>query len=153
MSRLPALFLVVLAGCAGSVADPTGTSEGAATADAPAQATIAGNYDGHMHGQWDGSLAITNVSASSFDFELEISPDLDIAPIGRLGGTARLQGGNYRYADGSCTIDFERVTDPRGAQRGDLFVNASISCAIMLGLDGHTTSSTALDFTATWRRL
>jgi hypothetical protein len=153
----PALLLFVLAGCAGTAADGTGTSEGAATiapaAAAPAQASPAGNYDGHMHGEWDGSLVIKEASPESFAFEFEISPDLDVAPIGRLGGTAKLQAGHYRYDDGSCTIDFARVTDEPGAQRGDVFVNASISCGVMLGIDGHGTSSTALDFTATWHRL
>jgi hypothetical protein len=151
-----ALLLFVLVGCTGSVADGTGTSEGAATiapaADARAQ-IIAGNYDGHMHGEWYGSLAIKNAAPEKFDFEFEISPDLDVAPIGRLGGTAKLQAGHYRYDDGSCTIDFQHVADEPGAQRGDLFVNASISCGVMLGIDGHSTSSTALDFTATWHRL
>ncbi len=156
----PALLLfigLVLAGCAGNATDDgTGTTEGAATispsAAVDAPRPLAGNYDGHMRG-WDGSLAITNASAEKLDFEFEISPDLDVAPIGRLGGTATLAHGNYHYGDGSCTIDFERVTAEPGAKRGDLFVNASISCAIMLGIDDHTTSSTALDFTATWHRL
>jgi hypothetical protein len=125
----------------------------APAADARAPAIIAGSYDGHMNGEWDGSLAIKSVSPEKFDFEFEISPDLDIAPIGRLGGTAKLQDGHYRYDDGSCTIDFQRVTDEPGAQRGDLFVDANTACGLMLGIDGHATSSTALDFTATWHRL
>lgn len=152
----PALVLLAVVGCAGNVADGTGTSEGAATVspggDARAQAIAAGNYDGRMHGEWNGTLAITNASPEAFDFEFEISPDLDVAPIGRLGGTARLQHGLYRYEDGGCTIDFEHVTEEPGAQRGDLFVNASTSCGVMLGIDGHSTRSTALDITATWRR-
>lgn len=101
---------------------------------------------------WDGALAIAKASTEKLDFELEISPDLDVAPIGRLRGTAKLRDGRYRYDDGSCTIDFEHVADKAGAQRGDLFVNASIACGIMLGIDGHATSSTAFDLTATWRR-
>ena len=143
-----ALLVLVLAGCAPSVADETGTSEGAATA-VPLQ--FAGNYDGHMRG-WNGSLAIRNASSEKVDFEFEISPDLDIAPIGRLGGTATLVDGRYRYDDGSCTLDLEHVSDGPGAQRGDLFVTASIACGLMLGIDGHSTSSTAFDLTSTWRR-
>jgi len=153
----PALLLFVVAGCTGSVVDGTGTSEGASTvapgASAPAQATIAGYYDGHGSNEWDGSLEIKNASAETFDFDFEISPDLDIAPVGRLGGTAKIQdNGHYVYKDDECTIDFERVADATASRRGDLFVNADIACALDLGIDGHDTSSTALDFTATWHR-
>ena len=153
----PALLIFVVAGCAGSVADGTGTSEGASTIapapSAPAQPTIAGAYNGHMYGEWDGALTITNASAQTFDFEFEISPDEDIAPIGRIGGTAKINdSGHYGYADGDCTIDFERVADATAAQRGDLLVNADISCGVLLAIDGHTTRSTALDFTVTWHR-
>ena len=150
----PALVLFVLVGCAGSPDDGAGTSEAAETvAPAAEPSVVAGNYGGRMHGEWDGSLTIKNASPEKFDFVFEISPDLDVAPIGRLGGTATLRDGHFRYDDGSCTIDFQHVTDAPGAARGDLFVNASIACGVMLGLDGHSTSSTALDFTATWRRL
>jgi hypothetical protein len=153
-----ALLLFVLAGCSASADDGAGTSEGAATvapdADAHAQASLAGNYNGHMTGSWDGALAITNASPERFDFGFEISPDdLDVAPVGHLDGTALLQSaGHYRYVDGDCTIDFQQLTDRPGARPGDLAVTANLTCAVSLAIDGHLTSSTALDFTATWHR-
>lgn len=153
---LLAVVLVALVGCAGSVTDGAGTSEAASTAvpaaDPRGPAITAGNYDGHQGGLWDGSLAITNASPEGFDFEFDISPDRSIARGGQVAGRAKLKDGNYRYDDGSCTIDFDHVTDARGAQHGDLFVNASLSCAIDLDIDGHTTGATALDFTSTWVR-
>lgn len=155
---VPALLLLVLVGCAGSAADGTGTTEGAATiapaADARTPASLAGNYGGRMGGEWDGSLSITNASPEKFDFAFEISPDReDVARFGRLGGTATLQNGSYHYEDGRCTIDFERVTTEPGARRGDLFLNASIPCGLYLEMEGHSTYSTAFDLTATWLRL
>ena len=148
----------MLGGCASPTTDGTGTSEGASTApaaaDAHAQAILAGSYGGHMVGEWDGSLTITSVAPEKLDFEFEISPDLDVAPEGRLGGTATLaEGGHYRYVEGSCTLDFSRVTDGTGAPRGDLFINASLACGVMLGIDDASGRSTAFDLTATWRRM
>lgn len=151
----PALAVVVLAGCAGSAVDGTGTSEGASTVapTAPAHATLAGDYGGDGHGEWDGSLAITNASSDSFDFEFEISPAReDIGRIGRLGGTAMREDGHYRYADGGCILDFKEAANDPGSVPGDLLVDAGLTCGIWLGIDGHTTGSTAFDLSATWRR-
>lgn len=161
---LPAVsFAILLAGCAGSASEDVGTGSGAATDGTATDGTtptptstdtsVGGLYSGHMRG-WDGSLAITSVTPDSLAFDFDISPDdLDTAPIGRLAGTAVRVEGGYRYVDGRCTVDFEPVKDGPGAARGDLFVDASLTCAILLGLDGHTTVATALDFTATWRRV
>jgi len=154
LARLaPAFAVLVLAGCAGNAVDGTGTSEGAATVApaTPAKTTLAGRYGGEGHGEWDGALTITNASSETFDFEFEISPVIDVAPIGRLGGTAKLQDGHYRYADGSCIIDFKAATGDPDSEPGDLWVDAGLSCGVMLGIDGHTTRSTALDISARWR--
>jgi hypothetical protein len=158
-SALLLLASFAVAGCTGGDADGTGTSEGASTiapaanAPAAAQPALAGHYGASMYGDWDGALTITNASTGGFDFEFEISPDIDVAPVGRVGGKATIKDdGHYAFADGDCTIDFQRVADAPGVRPGDLFVNADISCGVMLAIDGHSTRSTALDFTATWHR-
>lgn len=146
-----ALFLSLLAGCAGSGSDEAGTSAGAATG--PTERGIAGYYSGHMRG-WDGSLSITNATPESVAFDFDISPDdVSSAPIGRLTGTATRTERGYEYVDDRCTVVFEPVTDGPSGARGDVFVDAALQCAINLGLDGHSTVATALDFTATWRRV
>lgn len=50
-------------------------------------------------------------------------------------------------------VDFAKVTDGPGAQRGDLFVTANESCGLLLSIEDHETRATAFDLTATWRRL
>lgn len=151
-----AALAFLLAGCAGSAAEDVGTSEGASSdgsTTTSAEPGLGGLYSGHMRG-WDGSLSITNATPESLAFDFDISPDdLDAAPIGRLTGTATRVDRGYRYEDGRCVVVFEPVKDEPGATRGDLFVDAALPCALLLGLDGHSTVATALDFTATWRRV
>jgi hypothetical protein len=159
MSRY-ALLLFVLVGCSAGAEDGTGSTEGAATvapaaaADAHAPATLDGKYNAHMTNQWDGYLEITKASPETFDFGFAIAADdVDLAPIGRLDGTAKRESaGHYRFVDGDCTIDFQELTGQPGTQPGDLAINATIACAVDLAIEDHYTSSTALDFTETWHR-
>src|SRR4051812_30022875 len=90
---------VLLVGCAAPApADETGSSVGASSAIV---ASFAGHYDGHSPGAWNGSLRIKDKNTWQVDFQLVISPDVDVAPIGRLEATASLAGDTYTYEDGS----------------------------------------------------
>lgn len=154
MRRFAFLFSLVLLGCSGSVADGSdraGTNEGAST-EAPS-ASLEGKYEGHMRHEFDGFLDITNASDAKLDFVFDILPDDDDAHrSAKLDGTAVFRDGRYQFTDGGCEITIERSTDA-AAKRGDIVVSATLSCGKTLGLAGHTTIATAVDFSATWHRL
>lgn len=137
-------YLVVaalLVGCASNAAvdDDAATSDGASTS---AVAIAAGTYDGHMP-DWDGTLTLSNPTDAAIDFDFEVSPNEDVAPIGTLTGTAKRTSDGFAFDDGSCQLSIR----PEGA---NLDIIANAACGLNLGIDGHDTSQTAFDLSSTW---
>lgn len=146
MHRLGSLAIALLAvACVGSEPESAVTTSNATQPELPAAPPIAdGSYDGHMRGEFDGSLTIENVDDRTLHFAFEISLDEDVSPVGRLSGTATRTTTTdgqltYRYVDGGCVIDLQPET------HGDLMVNPTLTCGLLV-LDRK------VDFAATWVR-